>query len=140
MIPYELKATYQSANRAIEDNAHWIRQVEAQCYVTGTTEAYLTRFELMGDWGAVYPKGKTSEEKDAYRAKHPRPTLHAYKLTFSQEEIDKNWRWFLGRKEEFLQVIETGKLLPKAAALAPAGSYECQHCSYTKECEDGIKH
>jgi len=130
----ELKATYQSSNRPIEDNIHWVRQIMCQCYVQGTTEAYLTRFELMGDWGAIFPKGKTKEEKATYKALHPRPTLHAYKLSFTQEELDKNWQWFKDRRELFVKMLETKELLPKVVALPPGGSWECGYCGYKEEC------
>lgn len=136
-IPWELKATYQSSNRPIEENIHWIRQIECQCYVQGTTEAYLTRFELLGDWGSVYPKGKSKEERDANRKLSARPTLHAYKLSFTQEELDKNWQWFKDRRELFVKMLETKELLrTKVLALPPGGSWECGYCSYKEECND----
>lgn len=143
-FPWELKATYQSSNRAIEDNTAWLRQIMAQCYIQGTTEAYLTRFELMGDWGSVYPRGSTKEEKQAYRndPAHSKPTLHAYKLSFTREELEKNWQWFTTRRDAFTQLLAnlgaekgvsskvSALLLPKVQALPSGGAYECEYCSY----------
>lgn len=139
VAPWELKASYQSSNRPIEENIHWIRQIMCQCYVQGTTEAYLTRFELLGDWGSVYPKGKSKEERDANRKASARPTLHAYKLSFTQEELDKNWQWFKDRRELFVKMLETKELLPKVVALPPGGAWECGYCSYQKDCMEGLK-
>ena len=120
--PWELKCTYQSSNRPVEQNAHWIHQIMAQCYTSGRTTAYLSRFELMGDW--IIKNGN-------------RPTLHAFRLEFSQDELERNWRWLLERREEFLRVIQTGKLLPKVVALPAGGSYECERCHYKDICEGG---
>lgn len=138
VVPWELKATYQSSNKAIIENTAWIRQIMAQCYTQGATAAYLSRFEMLGDYGSVYPKGKTKEEKAAYRAEHPRPTLHTYRLSFTQEELEKNWEWFKGRKKVYEGILETKKLVPKVMALPPASSWECGYCSYIKECSAGI--
>ncbi len=135
-VPWELKATYQSSNRPIEDNVAWIRQIMAQCYTQGVTEAYLTRFELLGDWGSVYPKGKSKHERDANRKASQRPTLHAYKLSFSQGELDRNWEWFKERRTLYVKLLEDQKPLPKVIALPSGGSYECQYCHYTEECNE----
>ena len=134
-VPWELKATWQSASKPIEENLQYIRQIMAQCYVQEVTEAYLTRFELAGDWGSIYPKGSTKAEKAAYRLAHPKPTLHAYKLSFTQQELEKNWAWFKDRKELYQGILDTKKLLPKILALPPGGSWECSYCSYRGDCD-----
>lgn len=133
-VPWELKATYQSSSRPIIDNIHWIRQIMAQCYTQGTTQAYLSRFELMGNWKMRPLKGATEAEKRNF--KFERPTLHAYKLTFTQEELDKNWAWFKGRRELYVEMLETKELLPKVIALPPNGSWECSYCGYKEKCDD----
>lgn len=133
-VPWELKATYQSSSRPIMDNIHWIRQIMAQCYTQGTTQAYLSRFELMGNWKMRPLKGATAEEKANFIFE--RPTLHAYKLTFTQEELEKNWQWFKDRRELFVKMLETKELLPKVIALPPGGAWECNYCNYRGECDD----
>lgn len=130
--PWELKATYQSSNRPIIENTHWLRQIMCQCKVMGVTEAYLSRFELMGNWKMRAPKDATEEEKKNYVFE--RPTLHAYRLTFTQDEIDKNWAWFLERKKAYEEMMETGELLPKVTALPPGQAWECDYCNYKEEC------
>lgn len=133
-IPWELKATYQSSNNSIEEkNLAWIRQIMSQCKVMGTTEARLTRFEIMGDWKWVY--GYKQEKEVAKR-----PTLHAYHLYFTQHEIDHNWNWMLSRKKLYEQVMETGQLLPPSLALPTSDHYECKWCPYTEQCEEGEIH
>ena len=119
LIPFELKASYQSSNRPIEDNIAWIRQVMSQCYVIGTSEARLSRFCLMGNW-----KIKEGE----------RPTLQTVKLEFTPEELDRHWAWMRARKKLFEQVLADGKLLPKAISLPTGMTYLCNWCSYGERC------
>ena len=137
--PWELKATFQSANRPIEENIHWIRQLMAQCYVTGTTTTYLTRLEIMGDWGSIFPKGSSKEEKATYKVAHPKPTLTAYQVEFTKDELDTFWKWLVERGQLFGGILETGKLLPPALALASGMSFECGYCgdSRRKCCKEG---
>ena len=107
----------------------------AQCKVTGTTTAKLSRLELQGDWSWVFPKGSTPEEKKANKLASKHPTLSAWNLEFTQDEIDANWGWMLERREEFMKILDTGVLLPRAAALASGQSWECQYCEFNgKEC------
>jgi hypothetical protein len=117
--PWELKATYQSNQRPILDQTHWIRQIMCQAFVTKSTTAYLTRLELMGNWKI--------KEGD-------RPTLHAYRLEFSQHELDKNWEWMKERAELFTGILDTKALLPKGVALPLGQGYECDYCNYKKQC------
>ena len=132
--PWELKATYQSSNKAIIENLHWLRQIMAQCKVTGTTVAYLSRLEIMGDWKWVFkPKGfKDWSEADqkAFEKEHPHPTLSAVRLEFTQEEIDRNWDWMKERKVLFEAILETSILLPRVQALASGQDWECAFCPY----------
>lgn len=134
LVPWELKSTYTSSNNPIIENAAWIRQIEAQCYVTGATTAFLTRFELLGDWGSVYPKGQDKNEREAYRAMHGKPTLHAYRLEFTEDELRRRWGWFTGRRDIYRAILKTGELLPRVAALPPGGSYECRKCPWATTC------
>lgn len=131
-FPWELKATYQSANKSIEDNIHWMRQLMAECYVTGTTTAILSRFEIMGDWKNIFGNKKDSEP---WR----RPTLGAWRVEFTQEELDRFWEWMLDRKMRYENLLagypETGLLLPKIVALASGQEWECGWCPYKEECE-----
>ena len=136
-LPWELKTTFQSSNKPISENAHWLRQLMAQCHVLGVTTAYLTRFELMGDWSWVYKrKGVTPTEH---------PQLHAYRVEFTAEEIAANWQWMRTRKEAFERLLRTNVsvnpkdiskavLLPPQHALAPNQSWECTYCLYADEC------
>lgn len=122
-IPWELKASYQSASRPIEENISWIRQIMAQCYVTKTVEARLSRFEIMGDWKWVF--GKKDEKKDAKR-----PTLSAWRLKFTQKELNKNWAWMKERRDIFLNILESKVLVLKAIAIPSGNAYECKYCDY----------
>lgn len=132
--PWELKASYQSSTKPIEESPHQLRQIMAQCYVTGTTTAKLTHLELMGDWGWVYPKGSTPEEKKANKLASKRPTLSAWTLEFTQEELDKLWAWMKERKEIYEGILETSVLVPKAIALGSGMTWECNYCGYKEDC------
>lgn len=129
--PWELKATYTSSTKSIMENQAWIRQIAAQCKVLNKLEAHLTRFEVMGNWKWVF--GKKAEKA---RSKHP--TLSAYKLTFTQEDIDQIWNWYLERKVIFERILKTGEVLPKPYVLPRGQEYECDWCPYRTDCEERI--
>ena len=119
--PWEVKATYTSSARDVNDNVAWIRQIKAQCYTTGTDHAYLSRCEVMGDW--KFPKKGSSESPK-------RPTLSTYKLVFTPDELCKHWEWLKHRRDQFQQILDSQALLPKIEAV-PSGQYwECGMCAY----------
>lgn len=125
--PWELKATYTSSEKPIVDNDSWLKQIMAQCYVTNTQTARLSRLELMGNWksifGAKEVKGLPQNSK---------PTLSVFKLEFEQAELANNWEWLKGRKILLKQIIENPKsLLPKVQALPPGHEWECDSCNPT---------
>lgn len=118
--PWELKATYQSSNKDVSSSLNWIRQIMCQCYVTGTTTAKLSRLELMGNW-------KRTEEH---------PTLSAFRLDFEQSELDRFWSTMQIRRDQYLEILKTKILLPKALALLPGSDYECAWaCPLVETCQ-----
>lgn len=135
--PWELKDTDQSSNRPIEENIYQIRQVLAQCKVQKSLVGRLSRLENMGNWSWVYPKGSTKEEKAKDKAASEHPTLTAFKMTFTQQEVDANWQWLQERRRLFLGILETKALLPLSKALAGKEMlFECERCQYRgKECD-----
>uniref|UniRef100_A0A6M3J459 PD-(D/E)XK nuclease superfamily protein n=1 Tax=viral metagenome TaxID=1070528 RepID=A0A6M3J459_9ZZZZ len=128
--PWELKCTFQSSNRPIVENMHWIRQIMAQCKVAESTVAYLSRLEVMGDWGSVFPKGSSPEEKKINKALSKKPTLSTHKLEFIEQEIERNWQWLVGRKVAFEGILTTKELLPQREAVPAGQSWECGYCPY----------
>jgi len=139
-IPWELKSTYQSTSRAIEDNPAWIRQIAAQCYVKGVTDAKLTRLSWMGAWKWVFNMSPKPEKLARLIEEHgenwdEHPTLEAYHLAFTNEELLRNWEWFLARRLLFVGLLEDEELLSKALAIPSGQTYECEYCGYAgKEC------
>jgi len=125
---WELKCTFQSSNKPIEESIHWLRQMMAQCYVIGTKVAYLSRLEVMGNWKSIFGK---KEEKAL--PENQKPTLSVFRIEFTQEELDANWRWMKNRRIQYNQILETGILLPKAQALASGMEFECDRCPYREE-------
>jgi len=132
--PWELKASYQSSNKDISENLAWVRQIMAQCYVLESTTAYLSRLEIMGDWKSVFkPKDYklwNAEEKLVFDKEHSKPALHAYKLEFTREELDKNWEWLKERRDMFQELLDGAPLFPRLAALAPGMAWLCGYCKY----------
>lgn len=124
-IPWELKATYQSSNKPIIENLHWVRQICSQCYVTGTTTAKLSRLEICGNWKSIFGK---KEEKNL--PENSKPTLSAWELVFTQEEVDRNWEWMKQRRDQYLEIQRTGVLLPRSIAVAEGQAWECGFCVY----------
>jgi len=138
--PWELKATYQSSSRPIEENVHWIRQIMSQCCVTDSTVATLSRLEIMGDWGWVFGrKGLTKEESKLFKKQSKHPTLSAYILEFSKEELDAHWEWMKQRRDLYVKILETRQLQPKIIALASGSGWECDYCTYREKCEGELK-
>lgn len=133
--PWELKDTDQASKKPIEDNIAWVRQLMAQCYVRKVLVGRLSRLENMGDWGWVYPRGSTPEEKKESKAKSKHPDLSVWKFEFTVKEIEKNWEWLCNRRDLFSKILETGELLSKAIALPPRQGYECDYCPYREEVE-----
>ncbi len=108
--PWELKCSFQSNAKPVQENTAWVHQILAQCYVKKDTIAWLSRFELMGDW------------------KHEKPTLSAWRFEFTQEELDDNWEWAKSRRDLFEEILETKKLLPANLALPVGQTWECKYC------------
>jgi len=132
--PWELKATYMSVGRPIAENLHWIRQIMAQCKVTGKTTARLSRLGIMGDWKWVYkPKGYKDwceEDQEAFQAEHPHPVLDAYRLEFTEDEVDANWNWLLQRKDTYETIVDTGELVSRSTCLPSGMEFMCSRCKY----------
>jgi len=124
-FPWECKATFASSERPISESQAWVRQVMAQCYVNGTTTAYLTRLEIMGNWKSIFGK---KEEKSL--PENRKPTLSAFKLTFTQPELDRNWEWLCERRDLFQTLLDGGDLLPKVTAIPSGQDWECGYCAY----------
>lgn len=123
--PYELKATYQSSNKPIEDNINWIRQLMSQAYVGKSLEVYLTRLEIMGDWGSVFGK---KEEKSL--PEHRKPSLSAYHIRFELQELERHWEWMLERRDLFQKLLDGMPLLPMGIAVPKGNEFECGYCPY----------
>lgn len=144
-LPFELKCTYQSDTKPPSENKHWLRQIMAQCYVTGSTTAYLSRFCLMGNWKWVYHPSKPEtiaklvQEFGSNWA--DRPTLQVFRLEFTQAELAIAWGWFLARKELYLNLLtrECKPLYSRGLALPDLNDpWECDYCKYNGvECKNG---
>jgi len=135
--PWELKATYTSSDRSILENDSWVKQIMAQCYVTKTLTARLSRLELMGNWRSIF--GSKDEKKLAINQK---PALSAWKFEFAQDELSINWTYLLSRKTLFEELIKNPQqLLQKNLALPVGHEFECEQCAepYRNLCEGKTK-
>jgi len=131
-VPWELKATFKSSERVIEEELSWLRQIMCQCKVTGTTSASLSRLEICGNWKSIFGK-----KEDKALPENQKPTLSAWSLTFSQTEIDANWEWMKERRDIYLQALAEGELLSQGVALPIGHAWECdeKYCEFKgKEC------
>lgn len=128
--PWELKATFTSSVRPVEENVPWMRQLMAQCYVTDNLSAHLSRLCLMGNWGSIFGK---KDEKDL--PENRKPTISTPLIMFSHAELLGNWAWLLARKDVFEQILATKELAPKVLAIPSGQEWECKNCEYRgKEC------
>ena len=135
--PWELKATYTSSEKDILENTAWIHQVMSQCIVLGKREAYLSRMELMGNWKMHAPKGWADEHPDE-KFEWKRPTLSVFHFEFSPAELGKHWDWMLARKELYLDILASGKYLPKAVSIPSGQEFECGYCRYKELCDSKL--
>jgi hypothetical protein len=89
----------------------------------------------MGNWKSIFGK---KEEKGL--PENQKPTLHAYRLEFTQEELEDNWIWLVSRAELFKDLLKrrtddpTELLLPPPLSLPLSHEWECTECSYKEEC------
>ena len=145
-LPWELKSTFQSSNRPVAENVHWLRQLMAECYVQGTHKIVLSRVEDMGNWSWIYRPKKPEKIAELVERYGPNwdehPTVHVYEIEFDDAELKANWAWLQRRKVLYEAVLKTGVLLPKALALPSVSNqddpedWECKTCGYQKECEE----
>jgi hypothetical protein len=90
----------------------------------------------MGNWKSIFGK---KEEKGL--PENQKPTLHAFKLEFTQEELEDNWIWLVSRAELFKEMLDsrtddlTQILVPPALALPIGHEWECKDCDYQEECK-----
>ncbi|XUX01193.1 MAG: hypothetical protein TUN42_04185 [Dehalogenimonas sp.] len=139
-IPWELKATYASNDKELSDQTNWLRQVMAQCYVTGKMEARLSRFSIMGNWKWVYRPSKPEKLAEIVQKYgenwEDHPTLEAWHITFTQAELETNWEYLKWRKGQYLKILETQEPLPPELALAVGQEWECSRCrpEYKEKC------
>jgi hypothetical protein len=127
--PWELKATYGSSSRPIENELAWMRQIMGQCVVTGKREARLSRFEIMGDWKWVFSKDPV------IKANSKHPSLSAVHVTFTQDELDRFWAWMKERRNILTQMLEEKAFVPKILAVASGQEWECDSCEYADICD-----
>jgi len=141
-VPWELKATFTSKDKPLEENVAYIRQTKAQAYCKGVLEVKRTRFEVMGNWKSVFGK---KEEKDL--PENQKPTLSAWNCKFTKPELVENWKWMKWRRDLFKTIVDTEKVKPKIKALLPkikavpsGQAWECNRCPFLdKECTFGCK-
>ena len=84
----EVKFTYKSASKPLDQQWMWLAQVKAYCAMLGLKKARLHVMYVNGDYK---------------RGEGPKPTYVVYDLEFSEQEVQDNWELILrwkGRKED----------------------------------------
>ena len=89
-----------------------LKQLMAYCYMLGRNEGDLIIFHLIGVTGSTEPK------------------LRVYTFTFTDEELEKNWKELKRRKEIIELALMNGK--PPDEKGEP---WECRNCPYLKICQ-----
>lgn len=89
-----------------------VSQLEAYLHMIGAVEGDLLVFYLFGDYSRPI-----------------KPDLEVYTLVFDKEELDRNWKLLVDRKEE----IECA-LRDKTPPLLVGEPFECDNCGYAYEC------
>ena len=77
----ECKATWMSSNKEPRDIWRWMCQVKAYCHMVGVRTAHMYILHLCGNW------------------KPPTPLVKEVELTFTERELEENWRMLVTHKE-----------------------------------------
>jgi CRISPR/Cas system-associated exonuclease Cas4 (RecB family) len=113
----EIKITWMSSNRPVEDMTQWIKQIKAYAYMAGVTEYDLVVLHIMGNW------------------KFPvQPGMKVYTLKFTEEELKENWNSMLIKLKIIDEAVKT-HVLP----LLDPEDWECDRCSYAYHCLGEVK-
>ena len=92
----------------------WRKQILAYLYCNGATEGTLGVLFLMGNHAP------------------PFPSLRAWHIEATPEELEANWQWLLERKEAYLMFVEEKKMPPPYHFNL---DWECKNCRYKVFCE-----
>ena len=108
-----------------ELNPAWERQFLSYLKSEGLTKGRAVVLHLMGDYGP------------------PFPDIRIWDMEATQEEIDMNWAWMLGRKYLLDKAVEDSippepyqfRVVDWDDASDPKDDYECKDCAFATLCE-----
>lgn len=105
----EMKSTRASVKKQAGGDfpESWILQTKSYCKVIGTLEVDVAIVYLIP------------------------ADFRVYRISYSEEEIEDNWSWMLGRKEVWDRAVETGQA---PASFMYNADYECKACQYLLLC------
>jgi hypothetical protein len=115
---WEVKTTYLSSKKDIEEQTAYTRQMMAYCKINNVTEFGLIVLHINGDWSWVWKK-KKGEIDDR------KPIMNTYKFTFTQDEIDENWSSAKLKRDWLERAIKAG-----VPPLAVRETWECKYCKW----------
>ena len=118
--PNRVEVTFNDLNPA------WKRQFLAYCKAEGTLKGRAVILHLMGDYSP------------------PFPDLRVWDIETTQEEVDANWAWMLGRKYILDNAIKDSippepyqfRVVDWDPDANPSDDYECNECPFASLCEN----
>jgi len=109
----ELKTTRMSSSR--EDLPEtWLEYIKGGCYMRRINQYELSVLFMLGNY------------------KPPFPQIKSFKLVFTQEELEENWTYLLGRLLVYQQALRINR---PPAPFEHCKDWECKNCRYKLQCE-----
>lgn len=109
----ELKTTRMSSGK--EDFPEtWLEYIMGGCYMQGINEYELSVLHMLGNY------------------KPPFPQIKSYKLIFTAEELDDNWKYLLGRKAIYEAALADNQ---PPVPFTYCKEWECKNCRYKMQCQ-----
>lgn len=120
--PWEVKATYASAARNVQDNQHYFDQLGAYCHMMGKTRAYLAVFYING----YYDFQRKKPREGAVPGE--RAVLKVFEVTWTKEELEELWDELTDRADMLASAFHW-KDLP----IQMHYTWECDYCPLFKQ-------
>jgi hypothetical protein len=86
----EYKCTWRSMRKPPTDDPRWMMQIKAYCHVLGTRIAVMYICYLMGDYKGSGPQSR------------------AFRIEFTEQEIEENWNTILAHKQDTINALAEG--------------------------------
>lgn len=92
----------------------WMEYIKGGCYILGTNEYKLVVLYMLGNYKPSFP------------------LIDAETLTFSDDELEENWNYLLGRQAVYMRSLAEN-IPPQPRSYCK--DWECKYCRYRTTCD-----